>query len=310
MNRNYFKSFLNFFNYKIVKIDEYYQKKIDLYFNLLKSNYSQINEDIVAIVFSMDRALQLDALLRSFLLNKNGDCKLIVLYKASDDRHRKAYLDLLGIYGNEFSFIEQNNSFKLSLLSILKSLNQDKLFFLVDDIVITENIDFNLLSKTDTTKEIFSLRMGLNLNYSYVVKKQQELPAFNIESDEYLTWNWRNGNYDWGYPLSVDGHVFSKNEILLLAEFFEYNAPNSFESVLQEELSLFSHKVGRSYMKSRIVNNPCNKVQNEVSNFHGSLHQDDLLKIWNAGMQIDISYFQGIVNKSVHEEIPLNFISR
>jgi hypothetical protein len=65
-----------------------------------------------------------------------------------------------------------------------------------------------------------------------------------------------------------------------------------------------------SYKKARIVNNPCNKVQSEVENLHGSMHQDNLLKLWQDSKQIDITKFQNYINKSVHEDIKFEFEKR
>jgi hypothetical protein len=65
-----------------------------------------------------------------------------------------------------------------------------------------------------------------------------------------------------------------------------------------------------SYKKARIVNNPCNKVQSEVENLHGSMHQDNLLKLWQENKQINIEILQGYTNKSVHEDINFEFEER
>jgi len=63
-------------------------------------------------------------------------------------------------------------------------------------------------------------------------------------------------------------------------------------------------------VKSRIVNIPCNRVQVEVDNRHGSEHQDALLEKWNQGFQMNYRKIYGFVTESAHQEIPFEFIRR
>ena len=259
----------------------------------------------------MDRAMQLDALLRSFLLNKIGDCKIIVIYKVSNDKHKKAYSEVVKRFNDAVIFREEDTSpFKNLVLQCVDEINTDKIFFLVDDLVFTHKIDFNDLVKVDTNKYIFSLRMGEHLNFSYVVNKTQKLPKFIKKDKNYIYWKWGDSELDWAYPLSVDGHIFNRLEIKSLIEFCDFKAPNSLENSLQVEKELFSYKIGMSCTQASIVNNPCNKVQDEIDNLYGLMHQNDLLKIWQDKKQIDIRKFQGHVNKSVHEYIEFEFENR
>jgi hypothetical protein len=299
---------LNSFNYRLSKIDFNYEKRLRLHKKILFTHARMECNSIGAIIFSMDRAIQLDALLRSFFLNKIGVCKVVVIYRTSTREHEIAYNEVVEIFKNDVEFIqERGEGFKSLVLDTMDNLNTDKVFFLVDDIIFTHRIDFNELIKIDTNKFIFSLRLGEHLNHSYVVNKTQKLPKFIKKDENYIYWDWDKSELDWAYPLSVDGHIFNRLEIKSLIEFCEFLAPNSLENSLQSEKELFSYKTGVSYKKARIVNNPCNKVQNEVKNIHGSLHQDHLLSMWNEGKQIDINVLQGYVNKSVHEDIQFEF---
>lgn len=297
-------------NLELISTKSNFFKKTELYQKMLMAHTTLTSESIGCIVFSMDRALQLDALLRSFFLNKEGACPIRVIYKTSNPKHQKAYDEIAKRYEHKVIMQSENKrSFKDVLRETLCELDVGKIFFLVDDIIFTEKVDFTMLSSVDTSKYIFSLRMGNHLNFSYVVNQPQKLPPF-IDDKNYLYWHWNEGELDWNYPLSVDGHIFNKNEIIALVNHFDFKAPNSFEGVLQNEKDLFQQRIGMSYKKARIVNNPCNKVQNEVANLHGVLHQDELLLLWEKGKEIDIMPLQGYVNKSVHEEIEFSFKER
>lgn len=302
--------FLSRFNLQLIRKNSDYTKKLAFYTELFQINSKVAKNSLGCVVFSMDRALQLDGLLRSFFLNKKGDCDIKVIYRTSNDEHKKSYQEVEARFKGKVEFFEETGSFKSTLVNVLNQLKNRKLFFLVDDIIFTENFDCEFLSTIDTSKYIFSLRMGSHLNYSYVVDKIQRLPEFIDKNDEYLYWDWSKSELDWAYPLSVDGHIFNTQEILAMVEYFDFKAPNSFEGVLQNVKELFSKRLGMSYQKARIVNNPCNKVQNEVSNLHGSMHQDDLLKIWQDRNEIDILPIQRYINKSVHEDIKFEFKER
>jgi hypothetical protein len=301
---------LSFFSLRLIRFNDDYFLKAILYSELFQINSKIIDNSLGCIIFSKDRALQLDGLLRSFYLNKIGECRIMVIYSSSSKEHKKAYIEVIDRHKKEVVFVEEFGGFKTTLVKVINFIETAKVFFLVDDIIFIEPVDFDYLSRIDTSKFIFSLRMGNHLSYSYVVSKDQGLPVFINKNDEYLYWDWTRAELDWAYPFSVDGHIFGLEEIKLLTEFSDFKAPNSFEGALQKEISLFSNRLSMSYRKARIFNNPCNKVQKEANNLHGNFHQDDLLKGWQNGDELDIDSLQGYLNKSVHEEVYLNFNKR
>ncbi len=277
--------------------------------DLLKHSFASI----AGVVFSKDRAMQLDLLLRSFFETKIGECSLKIIYAYSSEEHKKSYEKLCSIYGAKAQFISEVEffGFKKCLEKIILELSTGKVFFLVDDIVFTEPVDYDYLSTLDISNTIFSLRMGANLSFSYVVNSVQPLPK-DIKSTNgvLLKWKWRNGLFDWAYPLSVDGHIFSTLEVLTWIKCLDFKSPSSFENSLQNIKFLYRHKDGLCFTKSRLVNVPANKIQNEIANQHGSIHQDKLLQLWLDGMIIDYAKLRGLKNNSVHQEVDFSFIKR
>lgn len=267
---------------------------------------------ISAVVFSKDRAMQLHALLTSFFETAVGKCEIAVIYKSSTEAHKIAYEEVARIFGEKVKFVEQESypSFRDCLEQTASQLNRGKIFFLVDDIVFTEVVDYQFLASLDLSDTVFSLRMGEHLDYSYVVNSIQPLPKTLEVKNGYLTWQWSEGKLDWGYPLSVDGHVFSTSEVLLWIKYLDFGSPSSFENSLQKLRHIYRQKRGMSFKKSRIVNIPANKVQDEVNNLHGSIHQDDLLQQWFDGLAIDPGKFRGWINHSVHQEADFHLIKR
>ncbi|MDA8137054.1 MAG: glycosyltransferase family 2 protein [Desulfobacteraceae bacterium] len=271
---------------------------------------------VECIIFSKDRAIQLHALLSTFREKVVPAVPAHVLYHASSEAHDKSYDELTKIFSDQdIHFIRQtaNLSFKNHLLNILLTQKCDLVFFLVDDILFTESVDLNEFLQYDPDQFVPSLRMGTNLSKCYMVQKFQPLPPFletEVKGPDKIAWRWNSGTLDWTYPLSVDGHFFDRREIATMASLICFKAPNSFEDNLQIFRSRFLNRIGIGYKKSRIVNIPCNRVQEEISNRSGDTPPDQLLQKWCNGLQIDYTQLYGYINNGVHEEIPLIFKKR
>ncbi len=267
------------------------------------------------IVFSKDRALQLHALLSSYLEKVVSPVPLHVLYHTSTPSHQIAYEEVMKIFSGKFSFIKQeaNNSFRDNLITLLDSVLAQRVFFLVDDVLFIDDFDVRDFAKFNTDKIVPSLRMGLNLKKCYTVQKEQPLPELMScpdREEDNICWKWNQGVYDWSYPLSVDGHFFSTQEIAAMTKLIRFSAPNTYEDQLQKFRRFFLFRMGVGYKKSKIVNISCNKVQKENKNLCGNLHQDFLLERWLKGYQMDYRSLYGFSNTSAHQEIPFEFIKR
>lgn len=274
------------------------------------------NETIACIIFSKDRAMQLHAFLASFYEKITPPITTHVLYHTSGQDHQQSYDELQKLHRNfpvKFHKQTNNKSFRKNLISLLTEFHESKIIFFVDDIVVTEKIDLNDLLQFDPDKFVPSLRLGLNIKKNYTANTQQPLPDFknglNTDSDK-ISWRWGEGNLDWGYPLSVDGHIFLRQEILTMLKLIRFSAPNTLEDALQSFKPLFTSRLGIAYKKSKIMNIPCNKVQEENRNSHGNIHQDLLLKKWQDGFAIDLENVYGYINSSPHEEIDIRFTKR
>jgi hypothetical protein len=268
------------------------------------------------IVFSKDRALQLHALLSSYLEKVAPPVPVYIMYQTSTLSHQKSYEEVIEIFSKKnFIFKKQksDDSFRSDLTLLLESVHSEKIFFLVDDVLFIEDFDIQDFVKFDTDKFVPTLRMGLNLNKCYTLQTNQPVPEFMtdmIKDDDKITWQWDRGIYDWSYPLSLDGHFFSAQEIKTMIPLIDFSAPNTLEDQLQHFKRFFMFRKGVAYNKSRIVNIPCNKVQNENKNIHGNRHQDYLLEQWQKGYQMDYRQLYGFNNTSAHQEINFDLLKR
>jgi len=265
------------------------------------------------VVFSRDRPMQLHALLSSYFEKAKNPVRVHVLYRASSARFESAYREALAPFEDQALSVTRETSFRDDLLLILRTAEAEKVFFLVDDVVFIEDVDIADFIAPDTERFVPTLRLGRNLHRCYPEQARQPLPPFVegvVADPDKLCWRWADGKLDWGYPLSVDGHLFGAVEIALMAQASAFTAPNSFERALQGFADLFGDRWGVGYTKSKIVNIPWNRVQTENRNLAGTVHQDELLERWEAGLQIDYRAFYGWVNKSAHQELPLRLVSR
>lgn len=276
----------------------------------------KINATAACLVFSKDRVMQLNAFLTSLYSKISSPLTTHVLYVTSSAEHQQSYEELDRLFHDfPIHFHRQKNSasFKSDLLALLTDFSDSKIVFFVDDIVVTENINLDDLLKFDTDLFVPSLRLGLNLKENYTTCSPQPLPDFHDEglSDvDKIIWHWQKGVLDWGYPLSVDGHIFLRQEMLSMLKLIDFSAPNSMEDSLQCFKPLFAKRYGVAYKKSKIMNLPCNKVQTENQNLSGSIHQDELLQKWNDGYVINLAKFDCFENTSAHQETDIQFIKK
>lgn len=257
------------------------------------------------IVFSKNRALQLHALLSSFERMSSPAVRLHIIHYGTTQAHLKSYQEVAEIHRDErFHFINQEKGcFRNQLRQILSEIRVKKVFFLVDDILFIRPVDYRLSDGIDPRNSVLSLRHGKHLNRCFTLQEHQPLPIFARDGndDHFLEWCWNDAEHDWSYVLSVDGHVFCKDEIQLLASSFPFESPNSFEFGMQKYSELFKHRRGLAWPEARIVNIPWNKVQEENDNVFGDIHQDYFLEQWNQGYELDLEKYIGMTNESVHQ---------
>ncbi len=292
--------------------DVVWEYKTRAVFRFARSSRHKTVNPAECIIFSKDRALQLHGLLRSFFENVIPKVPVRVLYATSSPDHEKAYADVKEIFSGEgIIFLRQQSaeSFRSDLLKELDAIQSDRIFFLVDDIVFIDKVDLGHFCSCDPARYIPTLRMGLNLKLCYTMQQDQPLPHYT-ENNDAIYWRWQDGVLDWGYPLSVDGHIFSTGEMAAMLKMIDFRAPNSLEGNLQRFQKMFLPRLGIAYRTSKIVNIPCNKVQLENDNIHGREHQDVLLGYWQQGLQLDVGSLFGFVNESAHQNVALQFVAR
>lgn len=285
--------------------------KTDLYRDM-KNIFAPKNKEIISIIFSKDRAMQLDGFLASYFENVNNYSEIIVLYHVSDEAHKKSYSDLAKIYADlPVTFIAETQ-FRENLIKALEQASQDLVMFYVDDMLFSQKIDYNWLKEVDPLNDIVSLSRGKDLNHSTVLAKDLQVPAITSISENLFSFKWNEIKEfsDWTYPIGVSGYMFSKPEILAMMKVTPFKAPNSLESNLQAFLPYFSDRGGICLEN---VATPCvhtNLTQTEgYNNVLGHYSLEELLILWNENKRINYREFIGLT-VSEAEVKKYNFIER
>ena len=256
------------------------------------------------VVFSKDRACQLDLFIRSFLKNYRGDVdeSVNVIFTYSSHAYRVGYETLLSRH-YPLNFIDEaGRRFKDVTESVIDETNPYTVFF-VDDNVFKEpfSLDNEVVSMLDTHPEICcaSLRMHKGITYCYTEDRDVKPPLMFEDN----TWYWEGCEGDWGYPMSLDGHIFRTREILPLIKSLPYRSPNTLEGFLSNNPLKNPKMVCLD--NAVILNNPCNKVQTDNTNRHGSVNPYTLNELYIHGMEIAMDNFSNTLCNSPHVEIDL-----
>lgn len=261
------------------------------------------------VVFSFNRPVQLHLLLASYYRMAKAPAPLVVQYGAKGEAFEAAYKDVAALFP-QVEFVREKG-FKDTLQGVLAGIATPRVFFLVDDIVFTRRLDMAEFGALNPLECIGCLRLAPTLSYSYTSQVAQKAPPFrSFGKGELLAFDWEVEANEWSYPMSVDGNLFDTAEITVMSRISAYKAPNSYEGALMRFAPVMKRRPGVCYAQPRLMNVPCNKVQDEVANVAGDVSPEFLLAQWHEGLAIDPAPFENYANRGPHEEVTFRFVAR
>ena len=275
---------------------------------------NDVATEIVGLIFSKDRPMQLAAAIESFALHclDNANIKLHVLYKASNELYCTQY-DTLKNEFTDVTFIEETD-FKAQTLAVISGY--EHVLFLVDDNLFVTDFglaDILALLKQNHNALAFSLRLGRNTTYSYARDTQVNLPPFWYIGKKVLKYDWTRGQIHFAYPLEVSSSIYRTADIVPLLEKLDFDNPNMLEGLMAANAQVYAKpRVALlCYEQSVTFCNPLNIVQTISNNRAGSLSRysaDSLAKMFEQGLRIDVQRYAGFVPNSPHQEVELKFV--
>lgn len=271
------------------------------------------------IIFSRDRALQLDGVLKSLFfhcrdLDEQGNVN--ILYTTSNPQHQSQYNKLITEYLT-YPFLEftREIDFKTDLLNLIG--HSEEVLFLVDDNIFVENFYLATLKKylkAEKNSIAYSLRLGENTSYCYMLDCQQKIPNFHKKTENTLLFNWTVSEHDFGYPMDVSSSLFRVSDLLPILKEFKFSNPNTLEALLDSKKDYFlkDKPLLLCFEKSLTFCAPINKVQDVARKNRVGINPKQnpnyLSKCFSKGMRLDIKAYIGFTPKSCHQEVKLHYL--
>ena len=267
-----------------------------------------------SVIFSKNRAMQLQALLESFELHSRSakNIHLSVLYKV-DDQFRHQYVQLEKDYPDVL-FVEEVALVK-QLVSLYKGF--DFLFMQADDNIFIRKFSLvKIMDELDAHESAigFSLRLGLNINQSYMTGVKWTLKDYKVVNKIIIKFNWVKSSIEFGYPLEATASVYRVSQVGPIIVKTPERTPSGVESNLNRNRKRFREKIRKilCYRKSAIFSVPVNVVQIfRPGNRFGiefSYSVEELANKFDEGYRINVQKFSGIEPVSTHQEVEFEFV--
>tara|TARA_R110002020_G_scaffold298736_4_gene514578 strand:+ start:2006 stop:2845 length:840 start_codon:yes stop_codon:yes gene_type:complete len=254
---------------------------------------------INGLIVSKNRACQLRLLLESISVNApNLLNEILVIYTSSNENFERGYEKLQSeeilpniIWQKEVDFIPD-------FLSALKNCKSKYICGVVDDCIFYKRVSStpdqieNVMEETNAF--CFSFRLGLNTSTQNYMNPSYYVPLQKYDENEFcVIWNWKewSSKLNYGYPISLDGHVFRSKEISDLSHMFEFDRLRHWEGNVNGQCR---DKVERNmmacYKQNVLFSIPANCVQDPplVSGQIYSYSEEGLNEKYLNGEVIDL----------------------
>lgn len=197
---------------------------------------------INGLILSKNRASQLRFLFESISKNtKDFFNEIVVIYTSTNEDYAKGYEKLKqeNILPNVV-WVEEKD-FVSDFLHYLKTCESEYICGIVDDCVFYRQVPVNAEKIKEFMSDdvfCFSLRLGINTTMQNYLQPDLYVPIKNYQQNPYcIKWNWKewSAKLNFGYPISLDGHIFRTKELSDLSHSFEFEYLRQWEGVLAGE---------------------------------------------------------------------------
>ncbi len=225
------------------------------------------------IIFSKDRALQLEATLASLMAQCTDPDRMqvSVLYTTSSPYQEGLYRQLGGDYEG-VRFLRERR-FRNDVLALASQ--HEFVAFVVDDTLFVRRFSVQTVIEeleSDATAIAFSLRLGTNTTYCYPLDSPQDLPEFTTKRPGVLAYRWPGTSNDFGYPFDLSSSVYRTADIRPILQRLRFANPNTMEGQLAAVAAAAApeHPTLLCFERSAAFCIPANLVQNVAKNRVGT----------------------------------------
>lgn len=274
-----------------------------LFYGRIRNIFRNLDENRVsACIFSKDRPLQLEALLRSMQHHCRGELERYLIWRASNEAFRSAYEEVFsGFSHDNIHFIEESD-FQKDTIAVLERSPCSSYMFLVDDLMFVREFRTEWLRGLKLFRVVPSVRLDERVTYSQ--PHGCDSPPPRLRSTKHPPWrsfSWTESTEGWAMPLALDGNVFDRRELLTLLKGIQFRNPNSLEGAMGPYRFWFKYRKGYCLPQRCIQNFALNRVQTENSTFPcGEFSADALLEKWEQGFRLDIEAMAQMKSNSTH----------
>jgi len=192
--------------------------------------YSHLTSYINIIIFSKNRAAQLDLLIRSLYKNFKIYNDLSVLYTYSDEYYKKGY-DIVKKRYSEINWVLEKG-FKRSLIRLIHK-KYPFILILTDDCFFTKEViydrNLDLLYKYKNILALSLLKSEDNVYKADNDNRTTGQPAWIRKN----VWNWKQEiAVPWNYCMSVSTNIYRTEDFYYYVINSNYNNPNDLEDAM------------------------------------------------------------------------------
>lgn len=183
-------------------------------------------KDISLVIYSKDRAAQLESLLWSLSQHHwyNQFVRIDVIFRCAKTS-LASYEQLKHEY-SRINFIPETN-FRHQTLKCLSKNITGYVMFLVDDCYFKRDFYPEIFNSV-TPRTIVYTRLGADIDYSLNLDQKLTAPLFS-KKNGLLQFKLKNKEAEFDYPWSLDGNIFPTYIILIISLITCFKNPNRFE---------------------------------------------------------------------------------
>lgn len=267
---------------------------------------------IDCMIFTKDRACQLELLLRSIQEKMPSLKHITIIVKATTPAYNAGYQKIFDKYPF-YNWVRETNLIN-NIKSTISMFRQPYCVTFVDDeVLVNNNAPVPALQLLESNKDIhcISLRMHPEIEYTYTSNTQSPPPAtfvkYKRDDDtvykglEIFTWDWRkhSNSTDWGYPSCINSHIYRTDMFKQLTLQPQYANVNQLEGVINNQRERFAPKMA-CYSRPSSINIANNLIQ-DGTNRHGTKPEftpDNLNKKLLEGFIISSRNLYGLKQKT------------
>ncbi len=267
------------------------------------------------IIFSFDRAMQLELLLDSIArYDENKILEISIIYNTSTTEFVRGYeklitkyptlnwiketksrilLPFLPLYWHNYYWWLRykhnrwtNSNFRTIVLEVLSNSRSEFVMFLTDDSLFFQNIILNLEAiqkvKDDPLNTCYSFRHGCNI-FGGNINRTDVLIKWKRDDDHL--------HPEWSYPFSVDGHIYEVETLKRILYKVIFKNPNTLEGNVAcyvNEKKLFNNQIAN--IQSCLLGFELNRVQSISANNNLNISNISLNKLFLSGYQLQLKY--------------------